>query len=288
MELYPTFPTCREDTPKRQAEKQIYEAFKSCDFDGRVLYEVRPLHTAPQLDFAVWIVGVGIFGIQTKGGRYIIIDGEWYLVTDQGRIRKESPIPGTWDAAMAIRDVVQEMFHQSIFVIPVLAMPNMEPNEEIEALAGSRNVAMHWGDPSQIVDHLVQLAIDRKVYITPHAGQHRRPGAAGRARAGATAPGSGRTGIPAGAPHPRRALAHPHPPGPVGTAGDGGLAPSSARWTWSRTAARTTTTWATPGWSIVWSWWRTEPDTHRGQVLVTVADTIKLFWYGLCVHKDSR
>ena len=61
MELYPTFPTCREDTPKRQAEKQIYEAFKSCDFDGRVLYEVRPLHTAPQLDFAVWIVGVGIW-----------------------------------------------------------------------------------------------------------------------------------------------------------------------------------------------------------------------------------
>ena len=167
MELYPTFPTCREDTPKRQAEKQIYEAFKSCDFDGRVLYEVKPLISAPQLDFAVWIVGVGIFGIQTKGGRYIIIDGEWYLVTDQGRIRKESPIPGTWDAAMAIRDVVQEMFHQSIFVIPVLAMPNMEPNEDIEALAGSRNVAMHWGDPSQIVDHLVQLAIDRKVYITP-------------------------------------------------------------------------------------------------------------------------
>ena len=85
MELYPTFPTCREDTPKRQAEKQIYEAFKSCDFDGRVLYEVKPLSSAPQLDFAVWIVGVGIFGIQTKGGRYIIIDGEWYLVTDRGR-----------------------------------------------------------------------------------------------------------------------------------------------------------------------------------------------------------
>ena len=227
MELYPTFPTCREDTPKRQAEKQIYEAFKSCDFDGRVLYEVRPLHTAPQLDFAVWIVGVGIFGIQTKGGRYIIIDGEWYLVTDQGRIRKESPIPETWDAAMAIRDVVQEMFHQSIFVIPVLAMPNMEPNEEIEALAGSRNVAMHWGDPSQNRRPPRPVGHRPEGLHHAHAGQHRRPGAAGRARAGATAPGSGRTGSPAGAPHPRRALAHPHPPGPVGTAGDGGLAPSS-------------------------------------------------------------
>ena len=150
-----------------EAEKQIYEAFQACDFDGRVLYEVRPLPTAPQLDFAVWIVGVGIFGIQVKGGRYILVEGQWFLITDRGRSLRESPVPGTWDAAMAIRDVVQEQLHQSIFVIPVLAMPNMEPNQDIEALAGSRNVAMHWGDPSQMVDHLVQLAIDRKVYITP-------------------------------------------------------------------------------------------------------------------------
>ena len=167
MELYPPFPTCREDTPNRQAEKQMYKAFQSCDLDGRVLYEVRPLSTAPQLDFAVWIVGVGIFGIQVKGGKYLIIDGQWFLITDRGRSLRESPVPGTWDAALAIRDVVQEQLHQSIFVIPVLAMPNMEPNEDIEALAGSRNVAMHWGDPSQMVDHLVELAIDRKVYITP-------------------------------------------------------------------------------------------------------------------------
>ena len=95
------------------------------------------------------------------------MEGQWYLITDKGRLLRESPVPGTWDAAMAIRDVVQEMLHQSIFVTPVLAMPNMEPNEDIEALAGCRNVAMHWGDPDQIVDHLVQLAIDRKVYITP-------------------------------------------------------------------------------------------------------------------------
>ena len=68
MQLYPEFPTCRADTPKRQAEKQMYKAFEACDFDGRVLYEAKPLSTAPQIDFAVWIVGVGIFGIQVKGG----------------------------------------------------------------------------------------------------------------------------------------------------------------------------------------------------------------------------
>ena len=201
----------------------------------------KPLPTAPQLDFAVWIVGVGIFGIQVKGGKYLIIDGQWFLITDRGRSLRESPVPGTWDAAMAIRDVVQEQLHQSIFVIPVLAMPNMEPNEDIEALAGSRNVAMHWGDPSTSSSTTwCELASDRKVYITPTPASIAAPGAAGRARAGATAPGSGRTGSLAAAPHPRRAPAHPHPPGPVATAGDAGLAPSSPRWTWSRTAARRT------------------------------------------------
>ena len=167
MQLYPPFPTCRAETPKRRAEKQIYEALAASDLDGHVLYEVRPIPTAPQLDFAVWIVGVGIFGIQVKGGRYILVEGEWYLITDRGRFLKESPVPSTWDAAMAIRDVVQEMLHQSIFVTPVLAMPTMQRNEEIEALAGARNVAVHWGDPSLIVDNLVQLAIDRKVHVTP-------------------------------------------------------------------------------------------------------------------------
>ena len=95
MELYPQFPTCREDTPKRQAEKQIYEAFQACDLDGRVLYESKPLSTAPQLDFAVWIVGVGIFGIQVKGGKYLIIDGQWFLITDRGRSPVHRDVPGS-------------------------------------------------------------------------------------------------------------------------------------------------------------------------------------------------
>ena len=81
------------------------------------------MSSAPQLDFAVWLLDVGTFGIQTKGGRYIMIDGEWHLVTDRGRIRKESPIPGTWDAAMAIHDVVQEHLRHKIFVIPVWSCP---------------------------------------------------------------------------------------------------------------------------------------------------------------------
>ena len=120
MKIYPPFPTCREATPTRRAEKLIYEALEASELDGLALYEVKPLSSAPQLDFAVWLLDIGTFGIQGKGGRYIIIDGEWYLITDRGRIRKESPIPGTWDAAMAIHDWVQEQLRHKIFVIPVL------------------------------------------------------------------------------------------------------------------------------------------------------------------------
>ena len=120
MKIYPPFLTCREATPTRRAEKLIYETLEASELDGLALYEVKPLISAPQLDFAVWLLDVGTFGIQTKGGTYIIIDGEWYQVTDRGRIRKESPIPGTWDAAMAIHDVVQEHLRHKTFVIPVL------------------------------------------------------------------------------------------------------------------------------------------------------------------------
>ena len=154
MKIYPPFPTCREATPTRRAEKLIYEALEASELDGLALYEVKPLSSAPQLDFAVWLLDVGTFGIQTKGGRYIIIDGEWYLVTDRGRIRKESPIPGTWDAAMAIHDWVQEQLRHKTFVIPVLVLTDMEPDAEIEALAAARNVAVHWGSPDNLVEHL--------------------------------------------------------------------------------------------------------------------------------------
>ena len=140
---------------------------------------------------------------------------------------------------MAIRDVVQEMLHQSIFVTAVLAMPNMGKNEEIEALAGSRNIAMHWGDSSQIVDNLVQMAIDRKIYVTPTPAS-----IAAQVQLVEPALVLPRR-VPAGPDvqeiHIHVDTLHIHVPqgGTVGSGGEGGLAPqNSPRWTWPRTAAR--------------------------------------------------
>ena len=94
MKIYPPFPTCREATPTRRAEKLIYETLEASELDGLALYEVKPLSSAPQLDFAVWLLDIGTFGIQGKGGRYIIIDGEWYQVTDRGRSARSRRSPG--------------------------------------------------------------------------------------------------------------------------------------------------------------------------------------------------
>ena len=223
MKIYPPFPTCREATPTRRAEKLIYETLEASELDGLALYEVKPLSSAPQLDFAVWILDVGTFGIQTKGGRYIMIDGEWRLVTDRGRIRKESPIPGTWDAAMAIHDLVQEQLRHKTFVIPVLVLTDMEPDAEIEALAAARNVAVHWGSPDNLVEHLVELAAERKVYV------RRRLPASPRRRSWCSPGQPGQSGLLIRWPR-RRAPPHPRrrARGPDRSAGGSSLTPQGA------------------------------------------------------------
>ena len=68
---------------------------------------------------------------------------------------------------MAIHDLVQEQLRHKTFVIPVLVLTDMEPDAEIEALAAARNVAVHWGSPDNLVEHLVELAAERKVYVRP-------------------------------------------------------------------------------------------------------------------------
>ena len=97
MKIYPPFPTCREATPTRRAEKLIYEALEASELDGLALYEVKPLSSAPQLDFAVWLLDIGTFGIQVKGGRYIMMtaSGTWSRTGARSGRNRRSPGRGT-------------------------------------------------------------------------------------------------------------------------------------------------------------------------------------------------
>ena len=85
MRMYPReFPSGRRRQPKRRAERRVYEALAGSDRRGFCYYEWRKGYGRIELDFAVWIEGLGRFALQVKGGRYLLIDGEWYLRTREG------------------------------------------------------------------------------------------------------------------------------------------------------------------------------------------------------------
>ena len=136
--INPTFPPSRLDDPTRQAERAIYQLLQEAEVAGRALYESKPKAGRPQVDFTVLAEGRSHYGIQAKGGQHLQAKGEWYLVTERGRIPKKSPVMETWDGAMAIHDLVEERLGRRIFVIPVLAFPDMEPDEFIRERAAAR------------------------------------------------------------------------------------------------------------------------------------------------------
>ena len=85
MRMYPQrFPAIRAAMPNRGAERRIYEGLAQSGRDGFVYYEWRRGYGRIEVDFAVWIEGLGRFALQVKGGRYLLVDGEWHLRTRTG------------------------------------------------------------------------------------------------------------------------------------------------------------------------------------------------------------
>ena len=111
MRMYPReFPSGRRRKPKRQAERRVYEALAGSDRRGFCYYEWRKGYEHIELDFAVWIEGLGRFALQVKGGRYLLIDGEWYLKTRDGVQPVEScPLDEAWLGALDLHDDIKEL-----------------------------------------------------------------------------------------------------------------------------------------------------------------------------------
>ena len=150
MRMYPRpFPSGRRGKPKRRAELEVYEALVGSNRQGFVYYEWRKGYECIELDFAVWIAGLGRIALQVKGGIYVLIDGEWYLKT-RGGIRNvgSSPLDEAWLAALDLHDDIAEkaQIDYNPFVIPVVSFPDMtEPDEAIKNLARRKGVYVVWG-----------------------------------------------------------------------------------------------------------------------------------------------
>ena len=156
MRMYPReFPATRRRKPTRRAERRIYEALAISDRQGFVYYEWRRGYEHIELDFAVWIVALGRFALQVKGGHYLLIDGEWYLKTRNGLVPIEtSPLDEAWLAALELHDEIEERAATPYnpYVIPVLVFADMEPDPVIEALARRKGVYLVWHTGDLVAD----------------------------------------------------------------------------------------------------------------------------------------
>ena len=169
MRMYPReFPSGRRRQPKRQAERRTYGALAGSDRRGFVYYEWRRGYGHIELDFAVWVEGLGRFALQVKGGRYLLIDGEWYLKTRDGvKLIESCPLDETKLAALDLHDDIKELAETRYnpYVIPVLVFPDMEPDEAIESLAKRKGVYVIWGVGNLLAD-LEEIVRSRRVSDT--------------------------------------------------------------------------------------------------------------------------
>ena len=158
MQVLPDFPEHRLKNPMRQAELAVYQELAGSEAEGTALYEVRAALNQRELDAVVWLIGVGRFGLQVKGGHYRIKRGVLYLLMPDGtEHRVGSVLKECWDATMALHRWLQERIPdgRSPFMVPVALFPDMAPDEAIEAWAVQAGVRVLWGS-----DHLVQRLVD--------------------------------------------------------------------------------------------------------------------------------
>ena len=98
MEAFKPFTKEYIKDPRRQAERRVYEELLNCGLPGLFIYEWKRDKSTAEVDFVVWIEGVGLFAIQVKGGRYRYQpeENEWELREDGDWEKVTSPIGQTW------------------------------------------------------------------------------------------------------------------------------------------------------------------------------------------------
>ena len=168
MQTHPKeFPPDRRNDPKRRAEARIFDALQRSGLPGFVYYEWQRDRRSSQLDDGLWLIGVGRFGLQAKGGQYLLENGQWYLRTGNRLEMKESPLRKTFDATMSLHDEIFDTLGYEAFFIAVLVFPDMEPDQAIVAEAKRSNVHVIWGVDG-LVDRLREIADVTGVYYPPN------------------------------------------------------------------------------------------------------------------------
>ena len=160
IQMKEQFPASRRTDPKRQAEARVYDALTRLEFDGHGLYEFRYRDGGQQVDFPIWVHGIGRYAIEVKGGEYEMpAPGEWALVQPDGsRLTVPSPVDEAADGGLEMRSAIHEATTFRNFVAAVLLFPDMERVAQIERAArNARSVYTIWG-LERLEDELERVA----------------------------------------------------------------------------------------------------------------------------------
>ena len=138
-------PEGRRNDPRRRAEMSVLRHLATSHLDGTARYEWKADADSQEVDFAVWVENLGRFAIQVKGGQYAISNHDWHLVVPGAPMeRKPSPLVQTWDGALSMHEVLEDVLGFYIFIIPVLVLPDMDHDPHMAALSAEKSVHLVW------------------------------------------------------------------------------------------------------------------------------------------------
>ena len=125
------FPQHRRHDPKRAAEARVFDALQNLDLDGHCLYEFRYRRGGVQVDYALWLDGLGRFAVQVKGGQHMVDRaGQWYRRTPDGAWEEiGSLLKELVDGCMEMRNGIREATSYQTFVAGLLLLPDMRPDD---------------------------------------------------------------------------------------------------------------------------------------------------------------
>ena len=135
--ISPGFPEERRQDPKRRAEARVFDALQALELVGCALYEFRYRHGGRQVDYALWVDGLGRFAGSVKGGQLMLdLTGQWYRRTPDGVLEPiPSPLKELVDSCIEMRNGIQEATGYKNFVAGLLFLPDMQADEALERVA---------------------------------------------------------------------------------------------------------------------------------------------------------
>ena len=175
MIIEPNFDIPQADETISEAQASIYQQVVDSNHPGRALTGVRGDPASRPVDLFVCVQHVGYFGVKVLGDHYALDGQAWSLTDDQGRTPVENPIEQIKRAVKSLRNLVKEQLGPTIFVIPVLAFPDMPAYPAIHTWATRRHALAIWG-ADDFLNRLVAGDEDARteVYYPPDAAEIER------------------------------------------------------------------------------------------------------------------